>query len=570
MRLIIVDGSEKEIFFLAKTVYFQNLLILNPGENFQQYKDFFPDLSHKFSFGAIEELESSPSFVYFSNDKNYENYAKIINPSSFIITKRKRLSSSSSLIEFGDKLSKISIFCLIDEKIIGEKEIHIFNALDSIISRDNIKYPLAKIQNSIDKSNIEFKLYDTKDKIQDEDLINKICSLNNYFFEVENLTEAFGEDYPEIIFNELHNKIQIEDRRSWIPYFIKYVNYALISHIKSLRSALKDKIMITFIKFQILCQLSMYRIAMVILDLIVYPELSELIITCVFEMFNDDQSVFVQLQNSLSKCKIADAVNSPKIFEFLDEKLTNHFERLLNSEPILQSYSKLDSFYIKADSEDEANQKLCQILENQCSGKAEYITDHIIEQIESNLFLIHPQNNLILRHLNALIPKRIIIVPSIGIDFVGKTLIGGVIAIKKYLLRAESKIDQARLLLTIVHEISHKKRLIFANNNMFLPKTPEEFASEAGFYMDKAIYGEFVTGAACNLKMIDNEIAELILEGKQLNEEQARKVFPSCNTSTKMNMMESDEENDFIPICGHSAFKKKNILKLILFARTLV
>ena len=539
------------------TNYFQDILIINPGEHFQIYYDSLPDLSHKFSFGVNEELKSSPSFVYFSNDKNYENYAKNINPSSFIITKRKRLSSSSSLLEFGKKLSKVSIFHWIDERIIGEKEIHIFNALDSIISIEEIKYVLAEIKDSIDKSNIEFKSYDISDKIQDEDLINKICALNNCFFEIENLTETFDKDYPEIIFNELHNKIQIEDIRSWIPYFIKYINYALINHVKSLRSTLKDKLVITFIKFQILCQLSMYRITNIILDLIMNPELSELIITCVFEMFNDDQSIFVQLQNSLSKCKMANTVNNPEIFRFLDEKLTNHFERLLNSEPILQSYSKLDSFYIKADSEEEANQKLCQILENQCNDDAEYVTDHIIEQIESNLFLIHPQNNLILRHLKALIPKKIIIVPSIGFSFVGKTLIGGAIALKKYLFRVQSKIDQARLLLTIVHEISHKKRLIFANNNLFLPKTPEEFASEAGFYMDKAIYGEFVTGAACNLKLIDDEIAELILEGKQLNEEQARKVFPSYNTSRKMNIMESDEENDFIPICGHSAFRKK-------------
>ena len=108
----------------------------------------------------------------------------------------------------------------------------------------------------------------------------------------------------------------------------------------------------------------------------------------------------------------------------------------------------------------------------------------------------------------------------------GKTLIGGVIALKKY-------VDEARLLLTIVYEISHKKRFIFTNNNMFLPKTPEEFAGEAGFYMDKAIYGEFATEDACNLKLIDNESAKLILEGNQLNEEQARKSFPFCNASTK-------------------------------------
>ena len=108
----------------------------------------------------------------------------------------------------------------------------------------------------------------------------------------------------------------------------------------------------------------------------------------------------------------------------------------------------------------------------------------------------------------------------------------------------------------MTHEISHKKRLIFANKNGFLPSTPQSLQGESGLYIDKIIYGNFINNAPINISAIDESIRHSIIECKQFTEEQAKLVFSVKSKSFGKEITECDNE-EYLPLCNNNLYKRK-------------
>ena len=244
---------------------------------------------------------------------------------------------------------------------------------------------------------------------------------------------------------------------------------------------------------------------------------------------------------------------------------------LLSDDSIRNGYRQIDSFIITASSLEEVYMELDRILQSQ--PFQEDSNSYEIQQVFENQYAIIPKPETILMHLKSLIPQEIISVPP-EFKICGKTILGGKIVVKEIYLRYSSSIPIARLLLILMHEISHKKRLFFANKNCWLPKTPEQFFNEAGLFIDTLIYGEHVKTALCNLSKIDEEIAEAILSKRPLNKIQAEAIFTdpltkqATLTSTdesKQQLSDTDFDEDSHYVCDRGFYlhqiKRRNRLK---------
>ena len=271
-------------------------------------------------------------------------------------------------------------------------------------------------------------------------------------------------------------------------------------------------------------------------------------------MIEDSPENFICLYEQKSNIKLINSSTHPNLFTFINNRLENHINELLNRESIRAGYNHLDSCIIEANSMQEVNQKLQTILDNQ--HMKESLKDYIIEYLYENQYNVSPNAEAVLKHLKSLIPQELISV-STGFKFSGKTLVGGKIGIKKYLLLYNDKVQQARLILTLIHELSHKKRLLFANENRFWPKTPEEFLGEAGLFIDKVIYGEHVKGAVCNVRKINDEIADSILNIRPLDENQANQIFVTDDYINSRQQLSDNEDDDTEFVCDQYFINQK-------------
>jgi hypothetical protein len=66
-------------------------------------------------------------------------------------------------------------------------------------------------------------------------------------------------------------------------------------------------------------------------------------------------------------------------------------------------------------------------------------------------------------------------------------------------------------MMTLLHELAHKKRLIYATKNNFLKKTPVKLNKEAGNYLEENVFGSTKICEELHNKM-NKEIVKFIMD----------------------------------------------------------
>ena len=548
LKCYVISGDVTHAFILAASEVFDNVILLNPShiESFNKYLD--EDCKIKIEELPLNEAESS---LYFFNDNEvYIKYHCYMNKLSLAITKQKHFQFLDSIIILGKKNEKYLTFWRLEEWIIEKNIINGFNMLENCILNYKFQAKLKKIIDFIQVS---------KDSGTEIIWNEKSEEFLIYFQELKNITEKIKQIDRESIINELHFQFLHSNLERAIQIFIKYVVISFSNYANETIVALVQSQTSFISKFKFLFKLCNYSLSKLLADVILNPLISELIVTCFYEIMNGVSKNFISLQDSKMKnIKFINKKNYPAYFSFIKTVMRKHLGNLLDNGRINSGYIELDSFVIEAETIQIATEKLSMIL--QCQSFITNITDYSITQINENQCLISPLPNSMYNHLKSLIPKELIVLPK-AFRLSGKLLIGGKIAIRDFLLCIHTDEQQARLILTLTHEISHKKRLIYANYNKYMPKTPEHFFSEAGFYIDRLIYGEFIKGAQCNIKNIDREIAESIFKVRTLTEEQACKIFgyanrPQSNQVMSLSELTDSDEEDYIPLCTSLPGKK--------------
>ena len=328
-------------------------------------------------------------------------------------------------------------------------------------------------------------------------------------------------------------------RNETIPFFIILINTLIKNCLREMHSSPDHEI--TYIKLHSLSLIAEYNLSNLLLDYITNVSTTELLVTTIYEMINEHTQNFILLNRMKDKITAINASTNENLFNFIKSFLECHIDKLLNNESIRNGYTQLDSVTIDANSFQEAIEKLTIILSTQ--PIKENYEEYNINQLFENQFIAIPKPETVRRHLYSLIPTELVTVPIV-FSFVGKTLVGRKIAIKKHILKFSDNIEKAKLVLVLIHEISHSKRLLFANHNRFWPKTPEEFLNEAGTFIDKLIYGQYVNNSTCRLSSIDEEIADAILNVRPLTEIQANKLFVSKHNNELGQQLSDDDDAD--------------------------
>ena len=122
-------------------------------------------------------------------------------------------------------------------------------------------------------------------------------------------------------------------------------------------------------------------------------------------------------------------------------------------------------------------------------------------------------SDLFIGHISQLIPKKLLIFnPNAVKGTDGLTLYSGTICLRESLTEDPIKIiAQAQCLITILHEISHLKRVMFYSGGKFHLRTPDKLdfvviKSEAGNFTERRLFGGVV-----NLDKLKEQQAETIL-----------------------------------------------------------
>lgn len=589
---ILINSSEEEAFVFADSELFSEIILVTDEKLHEEYNQNLNET--KIRSERPDRIKNLSGLFYFGDPKIYRDYQINISLLSLILIKTKYLDSFDSILRFGEFYDFI-LFSKICNTMIKQIEINDFNKLCQVFETESFAKKLYEIKILIDNSIENPGTF----KTNCSELLNEFINYLLREFDEKSIQDS------ETLINLMHKSFLIQDKKFIIYYLIIYITSSLKKIINDMRPQASIDIALLSQKFKSFSILVSFKIPMIVIECIINPKISEFVVTCLFELFNYDPENFECLSESLEDIKSVDASSDPDLFNFFENDLKNHLLKLLENNLILQGYKDLDTIVIEAESLDKAVDelvkksftqsfwfddleildivgnnyyfapkkemhrslytikiegnsldevvnKLIEITSKQLSPCTFSIEDlEAVDNIGSIYYFIF-YDKAIKEHLISLIPKELIIVPTLKskkkFKFSGKTLIGGKIALKSYLATPKNKITKARLIVCIVHEISHNKRLIYANNSNFLPLTPDKFLNEAGFFMDKLIYGEHVRGASCNFLKITNKIAEKILNRIHLSQAEAEEIFSSRNSLSLMELSENDDEG-WEPIC---------------------
>lgn len=292
-----------------------------------------------------------------------------------------------------------------------------------------------------------------------------------------------------------------------------------------------------------------YGVVQCITDCLLHTHLISLLVSFILDAFGGNPKNIEAVKGMANIIYLENEETNPDFFFALKEYFAPHLDHLLENDKIFQGFLELDSIEIEAIDEKEANNALLIIVQRALPKNLIMFDDFNIFEVQDHRYNAIPKSKeVVRRHLNDLLPKEIIVIPERrGLNrfyFVGKTLIDGKIALKDYLLAHPfKKISLAKLLLVLIHELSHKKRFLCSSVGEASKKTPEKFKSEAGMFIDSLRFGEFIKSSSINISCIDEDLATKIIATEELSQDLVEKLFPS-NLETESRGMKSSSDLD--------------------------
>ena len=556
LKCILINSTEEEAFAFASFQIFPEIILILNEEFHDIYNEVLAEYNLKIDVCKEDIIPNTQAFFYFGNGQNIEAYKQNITNLSFILIENQYVNLNDNSIEFGKVNPEFAYFTIISRNNHHDKaECDYFNKLDYITSNRAFKEQHSEIQTLSTKLKKIYRKCKYDDSIKNSNFYNKKGLIINWVNQIYSQLNPRSDDVISLI-NQIHLLILSENNSELIPILIKFINASAYYLIKRMKDAIDDNKVGFFLEFQNFGYLIQYGFSSLICDIITHINIAEFFITQLNSLFTDDSRNFKVLKENVVKIKTENIASNERFFNFLHSDLKNHLSLLLENESIKNGYIQLDSFQVKESSVEEAKCTLMEILLDQSTNDFDELDEYEITQIGPRTCQITPSESLLRIHLERLIPNKLVIIPSEVFDFVGQTLIGGTICITDDLLSIDTIENRACVFVTIIHEMSHKKRLIFANSNKLLPNTPEKFFKESGLFIDKFIYGENIGGAGFKPSGIDREIAEAILSRRQLTEDQANKIFLPQKNAGFMPLSDCEEEDEILLLC-HPTVKRR-------------
>ena len=533
IKCFAIYAHESEAYILAPPIPFKEVYLISNSSNIGPYNQ---KLNAKNQIKILNDIPLENGVYYFPNSEIYNRYSPILD-STLVITKRKNIEFNDSMLEILGN-SKFVLFLKMRDFSINAEEVKLFADINSFVSDIYVVGSILGAMNELNQLNIQ------NNPICSTNYLWTELSLSNYWLQLIEHQLNKGINNWQFVINEIHLKLIQGRRNETIPFFIILINILIKNCLKEMYSSPDHEI--AYIKLHSLSLIAKYNLSNLLLDYITNANITEFLATTICEMINEHTKNFLLLYETKHKITAVNASTNEDLFNFINSFLECHINRLLNNESIRNGYTQLDSVTIDANSFQEAIEKLTIILSTQ--PIKENYEEYNINQLFENQFIAIPKPETVRRHLYSLIPTELVTVPIV-FSFAGKMLVGRKIAIKMHILKFSNNIEKAKLVLVLMHEISHSKRLLFANHNRYWPKTPEEFLKEAGLFLDKHIYGEYVNEPTCRLSSIDEEIADAILNVRPLTEAQANKLFTSNNNKEFGQQLTDDDYDEEEYLC---------------------
>ena len=573
-KCILINSSESEAFLFSSFMSFSEVILITTEEFHDVYNNFLNTLD-QINIATENTYFDSSSIFYFPNKETLHRDFYKLNPFSIGITEREFcIDFYDDVLELGNYNQRFIIFYKIRKDQITESEMRCMKCINQIFLNRYFLINIKPLRSFISMYEDYFENHYSQ-RIQSLNItesahlknVKSIEKIFNYFRVedisncFENYSNTYNADEIDMIFDNIHRFYLNKDFSSVISYLIKYILLNFYKIIEDMKNELYNDLSNFSLKLNIFHELILYPPNRIISDCIMKFEISELIFACLDNIFSFCPQNFQCLAENISNIKYIDSNQNPTVFENVNEIMTIHIKKLLNNPNIFNGFKELDSFTIRADSMEKSIKILEEILSTPYNSVIFTINDFAITHQSDNIYYVQPINDTIERHLILAIPREFITIPSIEgkkFSFIGKTLLGGKIAIRSDLLSVNSKISKAKLILNLIHEISHKKRLIFANKNHFFPPTPVKFLKESGYFMDKIIYGEHVSGPCCSLSKFNKEIAKKILKVLPLSKDEADLIFFPVSALGRSMNDHLDDSDDNTPICEGRIVRKLN------------
>ena len=243
--------------------------------------------------------------------------------------------------------------------------------------------------------------------------------------------------------------------------------------------------------------------------------------------------IYSQLEySSLELTFLTDAARYYANLDYLETSLGSYYIPILIDDTIC---SKLQDSYQNILQNDEVVKKILHLDDEKAfsevnSNPENYDMDQL-RQSEYDVLL-------------NLIPRDVLGIPR-GILLNGKTLLGSRISIScNIFIIPKPEVRAMKLIYTLRHEISHVKFLLNSAKSKYTIPSPEtkykgKVKSEAGLYVDHAIYGEFDLEFLPKFQKADTEIYNCIMEGNRLSVEQREVLYQPDQMS---NIREEEEK----------------------------
>ncbi|OMJ68924.1 hypothetical protein SteCoe_33489 [Stentor coeruleus] len=408
---------------------------------------------------------------------------------------------------------------------------------------------------------IYFHIKDLKKSITqtspvDKDFFLHAKKIQNSFEEFYLHLNQFEED-SSMMLNKIHrNLMKISDRKS-IFYLIRFIISGLRNCVKKIVANIGVKNKKTLKELNCFMTIVVnYGVVKLIRDCLLHTHLTSLLASFVLESFCGYQKNIETVKRMVNSIYIENKQTNPEFFYALEEFFVPYLDHLLGNTKIFKRFLELDSIEIEATDEKEANNILQEIVDRALPKGLIMFNDYnLLEVQEHNYNAIPKSKEIVRRHLYDLLPKEIIVIPSRrdlkSINFIGKMLIDGKIALKEYLLiHPLKKKGLAKLLIVLTHELSHKIRFLCSLVRETSKKTLENFKSEADTFTNSLRFREFVKLSSINIDFIDYDLATKIIANEELSQELIEKLFPH-NLETEFRGMErySDLDDEMEIMC---------------------
>lgn len=413
-------------------------------------------------FNNLEGLNPLKTYFFIDSLSSAQESACLIPEYSFVITLNEIGESLNGIVFDENNLWEIIFMANPNTAIIGVTQNSLYRFLRTL-GKETFEEIMENYSNEIDSVDENSKKAEIYDYFRFEVILPTLEIVEKKIAECGYEKKANLEEIIDL----MHALLLEKHYEKNVIAFREFLIEGIIEKIKNLIVSCKSGSRIFFEELENLnAFLNQFPLSRLMFKAIQDLETSALIISFVIDYFSySNINNLLDTKKKQFTVEVIDETNEKTIFGIINGEFTCHMMRILEKDIVMERLRKINKIALEAADKDKALKVLRQNLQTlNIQGLNESMYEIVAKHGDS--FFAYPNENGLKFMIKETIPKSLLILSGEGkiVNFIGKALIGGKIALKRFSIdkiknnmKTLSKLELANLEKEIKNELLFKE-----------------------------------------------------------------------------------------------------------------